>query len=309
MSISNTFDSDVNWVKLLNNKLVINDLVQHGIKESNNSNIVFHGSFCVGKYLHNLIDEETIDLVSINLKLSNKIHNSFRGDLSKFVGKGLGYQRHYNTIEQYLDDHTPVKNKINIYYIGDVSSSTKNEKYYSVHWNCFIVDFTVIENEGISIWYDPSYDESQVEDYNNFDQSLKSFVESLLVHKYSVKNCQTICSKHRAQQIVNPEFDSVDIFCQTYCIFFSLNYIENNLEKYLNINYPLYQAHVLKSWIYCILQNMDEYKTYHTENRYSGLLYCRIEDKFDTIKVEPIVRLKRLEKTCTKTVVDYFYEN
>jgi len=312
MSINNTFDCDVNWVKLLNNKLVIKDFVDYIVKDSKNKDVLFHGSFICGLKLHSLIDEETVDLVSPNLKLSDKIHTVYK---HKFVGKGLGFQRHYNTVEQYLDDHTPVKNKINIYFIG---YAIGEGKYLSIHWNSFVVDFPD-KKKGFILWYDPAYDEEQKETglYYNFDQTLRKSTEKLISFRYNVEVYGLVYGKYRAQQVCDESYESVDIFCQTWILFFLSSYIEENKSnkklstwrKFLDINYDRHQNKVLKSWINCVLSNMKDYKDYPSLPMYEGLLYCRVQRK-DRVKLEPTIKIKKdKNSSCVKSVVDYFYEH
>jgi hypothetical protein len=261
-TLDQVFDSDIEWVKLMNNKIVQRDLLEHVLKPVADKH-VFRGSFLYAgsaDILNRLVDTQTIDIVS--------------GGLKPKRGKN-GNQSVYNTVKEFFDTNPLVEGKINYYLIGDAHGTGK---YIGVHWICIVAD----TNKQRVEWYDPSMevgDNLSTYKYNfNYGKLIDIMNEfwykgfGLPLENYWLA---PVCGAHRAQQICEEGHPGTDVFCQSWVMMFIAAHSCGKVTEFLGLGFNWYQTMILKSWLLMVLKSMEEYKDY--PQQYFGLKYCRME--------------------------------
>ena len=222
-------------------------LTECSIKDSGRNDVAYGGSCVIGnlfkaspKYkvdLSALQDPYTVDLVSI--------------ELDTRCARGKDKQCTYSSIEEYAAKNLPAPGKITIYYISD---ATGNGKSLDVHWNTVIVD---PKAEYVMV-YDPSGD-----GYNFNSDKRMLFCKSIAKnYNYPIV---TIQFDECQQQVCNSKCAGVDIFCQSWVVFFAAIYITDQLKGLAKIDFGKYQALPLKMWISCMVkryQNILSFEDY-----------------------------------------------
>jgi len=299
------FDCDMAWVILMNNREMIKDLQTTIIKESNAKNVEFRGACICGSLssvdpetnLSNLIDAETIDLVSVELKENLTSRK----------------QKVFNYFDQFLKKYPPRKNKLNIYFVGDAYGK---EEYVSIHWNCFLLEDrkNVVKSPKLLI-YDPSMSkeyETQVYNFNkekrdiivdNFDIKNKNKLEVLNI--YTKYPSQNVCQDHCA----------MDVFCQSWIHMFVSAYVNDAFDGFALIDFTAYHSQPLKMWLKCITTRLpkDWTKTLEDKKYEYFLTKCRIpiDDKTGGVASLPPIIDKRSKKVivpCIYSVITHYLD-
>ena len=222
--------ADTNWLKLMCNKEVINDIVNY-IKPPKAK---FGGCFMYGDKLQELVDEYTNDIVGID----------FLGGIKRSMKK----QSIYKNLREYFDCNPPCTKNETIYLIGDAFGSGI---YVDIHWNCLIVKDDVIE------WYDPA--ECNKKEVGYFDYTKKLDIISEL-NRFRYLKCVNIYGKYRAQYVLDSDYEDVDIFCQTWVLMYLFEYTNGQRDNFLQRSdlRPI----VVKKWSKELFQSIEEYKHY-----------------------------------------------
>lgn len=221
--VEKTYDSDVQWVILMNNRHLIREMMSLVEGE----NVSFGGGCILGDNdgdLSSLIDRETVDLITPNVRVRGK----------------NGSQDVYPTFEEWFTDHapgtvarapeavSPEGDTTTIYFFGDGKGSGE---YIDVHWCCAILS-------GCDrLWFDPSGKFSP-----NFSMKKIKMIEKVVggVFTHYDKRMQYFC---------DPSDLACDIFCQTHVIIFAHCYAKNLLQEVDKIDYSYLQQVPLKKWV------------------------------------------------------------
>lgn len=255
------FDCDVNWVTLMNNRLFLREVADTIIGETK-SPVRLGGACIIGDRsddLRLLIDEQTLDLVTPNLRQQ--------------INTNSDEQSLYTTLNNYITRHSPQRGMCNLYFVGDAHGQGE---HIDIHWNCCVVDM----RPGCEalVWYDPSsslsgggsYNFSNIKQYKLIQALRKHIPKSYVsIELQPAERAQQFCGKHPAQ----------DIFCQTWVIMFASAYINNVFDLYATIDFIMWQNEPLKMWARCIVSRMrkgrNSWQNEVNRNYKPFITYCR----------------------------------
>ena len=211
-------------------------LTECSIKDSGRNDVVYGGSCIIGnifktspKYkvnLEGLKDAYTVDLIAI--------------DVETKCARGKDKQCTYSSVEEYAAKNSPPPGKLSIYYISSATGSGKN---LDVHWNTVIVD---PKTQRVVV-YDPSGDGY------NFDSDKRMMFCKSIAKNYSY-DMVSVEFDESQQQVCNSACAGVDIFCQSWVVFFAAVYITDQLKGLAKIDFSKYQALPLKMWVSCMVK-------------------------------------------------------
>lgn len=230
-----TFDSDVEWVCLMNNKIVINDFMKNILY---NTIYSFGGALIIGNNLNTLLDSETNDLCDSKLK-------------RKQSQRKKSLQQVYTTLKQYFHFNKIIDNTI---FLFGIVPDQDDEKYLDIHWNACIVKTNEV------IWFDPatSKQNKELEIDINIYESLKTFFTT-------ERKIRNVYCTYSPQQL---EISNNDIFCQTWVMMFVDFYIHNKFNTFEHYNFITNGNIPLRKWCYEKCMKMEEYKNYPYMDRY-----------------------------------------
>ena len=151
-------------------------------------------------------------------------------------------------MKDFFQANPPEEKGITFYYIAD---STGNGKDIEIHWNCLIVNAIMNKIE----LYDPS-----ASGYNFEHEKLKYTIDAVInVSPYfSSFDIITLNFSTPQQTVCNSEYPGVDIFCQSWVMFFSAIYIADKIEEFATIDFSKWQTIPLKMWMICMLTRYDD---------------------------------------------------
>lgn len=228
-------NADINWVCLMNNKIVVRELMTHICKKSS---YVFIGNVIIGKNLYTLVDRETIDLVCPNLE-------------SKITIKK--YQQIYKNLHDYIAKNPPHKTKMSVYFFGQASGYGQ---YLDVHWNACIY-YPHLDRID---WFDPAVPYTETTLINH---SIPNMISKIFGKQIYWTNCI-----FPPQQIIDTRNPNCDIFCQTWVMMYIDYRCKNKLEQFKNGNYKDNPIKKLKEWIKQLCLSHKEYKYYVNIDKY-----------------------------------------
>jgi hypothetical protein len=291
--IGKTYDSDIAWVTLMNNRMFVSDIVTFIINESDKEDKYTFGGTCIlGNQYDNfsaIIDKETIDLVEPNLKPK----------------KGGKNQSLYKEYKDWVHDHPPNPNKSTIYFVGDGHG---HSNAIDIHWNVFIASADKKE----LIWYDPSMEQRNFGGGYNFD------VNKIVTVKTAFGNPEIkfVVPPHRAQQFCDDTHSAADVFCQSWVVFFVSAFLyDPTLKTFFALDTLKYQTQPLKMWLLCVLSQMPEWTNTLKRPEFKEFkTYCRTYDcrslKTDAVKLPKIIpqesRKRKKPLPCIHSVFENF---
>jgi len=279
MSSGDVFDSDTNWVKLMNNRVVIKDLVEHICHDKK---AVFGGAALIASPdfdVKALVDPFTVDIITPKIYKTKKIS---KADLKELESENSEPQKIYKSISAFFQDHDLVENKINIFLFSDLYGDDPVNS--TAHWATVIVNMPT----KTYFWYDPS---AQVDGKNGYDFS--SFKKKSILENFPDLRDVSVLPMTRAQQYfggLGQDHRVTDIFCQSWTLMFLSAYLDNAVEYFFSLDFKKHQMEIIKSFLISTIKSMPDYnyKWLLKDKRYK-LFFTRVRKCVDRkCKVEKI---------------------